>query len=73
MSIYPGAQGANILRDLAATIQRNAAYLSELDGAVGDGDHCRRQPTRVRFYRHKCPMPGFHVKHQAVDTLSQLF
>jgi dihydroxyacetone kinase-like protein len=39
MSLYPGAQGANILRDLVATIQRNAAYLSELDGAVGDGDH----------------------------------
>ena len=39
MSMYPGAQGANILRDLAVTIQRNAAYLSELDGAVGDGDH----------------------------------
>jgi dihydroxyacetone kinase-like protein len=39
MSIYPGAQGATILRDLAATIQRSAAYLSELDGAVGDGDH----------------------------------
>lgn len=31
--------GADLVRTLAATIRENAAYLSEIDGAIGDGDH----------------------------------
>lgn len=30
---------ANWLRDLAATLHENAAYLTELDSAIGDADH----------------------------------
>ncbi|MBK8022609.1 MAG: dihydroxyacetone kinase subunit L [Chloroflexi bacterium] len=39
MDSFPAANGSQIIRRLVATIQDNAAYLSELDGAIGDGDH----------------------------------
>lgn len=39
MESFRNAQGGRILHDLVTTIQQNAAYLSELDGAIGDGDH----------------------------------
>lgn len=39
MSAVSAAHGKRILDHLAQTIHANAAYLSQLDGAVGDGDH----------------------------------
>ncbi len=33
------ADGAFVVRDLIAVIQRNREYLSEIDAAIGDGDH----------------------------------
>jgi dihydroxyacetone kinase-like protein len=39
MESFPGSKGSLILRSLVQTIQDNAALLSELDGAIGDGDH----------------------------------
>ena len=36
---FPSAKGKEILVALITTIQKNAQYLSEVDGAIGDGDH----------------------------------
>lgn len=36
---FSGSKGPLILRSLVQTIVDNAALLSELDGAIGDGDH----------------------------------
>ncbi|MBZ0290714.1 MAG: dihydroxyacetone kinase subunit L, partial [Anaerolineae bacterium] len=39
METFKSDQGRSIVLDLVKTIQDNAAYLSEIDGAIGDGDH----------------------------------
>lgn len=39
MESFQSTQGKKIILDLVTTIQTNAAYLSEVDGAIGDGDH----------------------------------
>ncbi|MBK8023897.1 MAG: dihydroxyacetone kinase subunit L [Chloroflexi bacterium] len=39
MDSFPSTQGSVVIRNLVKTIQDNATYLSELDGATGDGDH----------------------------------
>ena len=36
---YPGAAGRPLVLTLVGTIETNRAYLSEIDGAIGDGDH----------------------------------
>lgn len=36
---YPAAEGRPLLLALVETIESNRAYLSEVDGAIGDGDH----------------------------------
>ncbi len=39
MTAFRNADGKVLVENLIETIQENAAYLSELDGAIGDGDH----------------------------------
>jgi dihydroxyacetone kinase-like protein len=39
MEYVLNAAGSSIVENVITTIQDNAAYLSELDGAIGDGDH----------------------------------
>lgn len=39
MEYFLNAEGAVIVKNIITTIQDNAAYLSEIDGAIGDGDH----------------------------------
>ena len=39
MEYFLNAEGATIVENIMTTIQENAAYLSEIDGAIGDGDH----------------------------------
>ncbi|MBE0690347.1 MAG: dihydroxyacetone kinase subunit L [Anaerolineae bacterium] len=39
MQLFQSRQGSIVIRNLVKTIQENTAYLSELDGAIGDGDH----------------------------------
>ncbi|MCC6804872.1 MAG: dihydroxyacetone kinase subunit L [Anaerolineae bacterium] len=39
MDSFPTTQVDAVVRHLIRTIQDNAAYLSEIDGAIGDGDH----------------------------------
>ena len=39
MQYLRSSDGPQIIRALIETIQQNRAYLSELDGAIGDGDH----------------------------------
>src|ERR1700756_3209116 len=36
---YPAADGRPLVLALVETIETNRAYLSEVDGAIGDGDH----------------------------------
>lgn len=38
-SSYPTSQGRPLLLALIETIETNGTYLSEIDGATGDGDH----------------------------------
>jgi dihydroxyacetone kinase-like protein len=39
MQTVAATDGTAIVLELVQTIQANAAYLSEIDGAIGDGDH----------------------------------
>ncbi|MEM7489355.1 MAG: dihydroxyacetone kinase subunit DhaL [Pseudomonadota bacterium] len=39
MASFPNAGSGRIVRAIAATIVENKAYLSEIDGKIGDGDH----------------------------------
>ena len=39
MAGFPNAGAGPIVRDIAAVIVENKAYLSEIDGKIGDGDH----------------------------------
>lgn len=39
MEYFLNAEGSPIIENIITTIQNNAAYLSEIDGAIGDGDH----------------------------------
>jgi phosphoenolpyruvate---glycerone phosphotransferase subunit DhaL len=39
MQTVASVQGQQIVLELVGTIQTNAGYLSEIDGAIGDGDH----------------------------------
>lgn len=39
MEHFVNKDGKFIVENLAKTIQENTAYLSEVDGAIGDGDH----------------------------------
>ncbi|MBL3540433.1 dihydroxyacetone kinase subunit DhaL [Aminivibrio sp.] len=36
---FSNREGACIIKDLIRVIRENKAYLSEIDGAIGDGDH----------------------------------
>lgn len=39
MSVFCSKEGTPIVEDLVETIIVNRDYLSEIDGAIGDGDH----------------------------------
>lgn len=39
MEYIRNAEGGVIVEQIIATLQENSAYLSEIDGAIGDGDH----------------------------------
>lgn len=39
MSMFPNANGAEVMSAICAEIVKNKAYLSEIDGKIGDGDH----------------------------------
>ncbi|PIE31871.1 dihydroxyacetone kinase subunit L [candidate division KSB3 bacterium] len=39
METFLNSNGAVIVHNIITVIQENAAYLSEIDGAIGDGDH----------------------------------
>lgn len=39
MEAFLNSEGAVIVQNIITVIQENAAYLSEIDGAIGDGDH----------------------------------
>src|SRR5262245_29279073 len=53
MNSYPAAEGRTLLLALIETIDANGAYLSEIDGATGDGDHGINMTKGVRRTREK--------------------
>ena len=44
MQTIRNARNARITRSIIEAIHENAAYLSEIDGATGDGDHGVNMP-----------------------------
>lgn len=51
LAAFPASRGRAVLEALIATIDANAMLLSEIDGAIGDGDHgvnMRKGFTRAR-------------------------
>ena len=53
MSSYPTSEGRKLLLALIETIDTNGAYLSEIDGATGDGDHGINMTKGVRRTKEK--------------------
>src|ERR1700720_781182 len=39
MANYPSSAGRKLVLALVQVIEKNKAYLSEIDGKIGDGDH----------------------------------
>ena len=39
MADYPNSKGRRVVLALIDTIEENKAFLSEVDGKIGDGDH----------------------------------
>ncbi|MEG0107661.1 MAG: dihydroxyacetone kinase subunit L, partial [Lachnospiraceae bacterium] len=39
MSAFKNANGKSVLMKMVKAIQQNKAYLGEVDGLIGDGDH----------------------------------
>ena len=71
MSSYPTSEGRKLLLALIETIDTNGAYLSEIDGATGDGDHginmtkgCAR--TKEKLGEQNVTVP------QGLDMLGQV-
>jgi phosphoenolpyruvate---glycerone phosphotransferase subunit DhaL len=50
---YPTSEGRKLLLALIETIDTNGAYLSEIDGATGDGDHGINMTKGVRRTKEK--------------------
>jgi phosphoenolpyruvate---glycerone phosphotransferase subunit DhaL len=55
MQSLPMESGRNILIALVTAIQEHAAYLSELDGAIGDGDHGVNMSKGFASFQKKLP------------------
>lgn len=53
MSSFSASRGSVVLNGLVTTIQENKAYLSEIDGAIGDGDHGINMNKGFSLYRER--------------------
>ena len=68
---YPNSEGRKVLLALIETIDTNGAYLSEIDGAAGDGDHGINMTKGVRRTKEKLGDQNVTVS-QGLDMLGQL-
>ncbi|HEY5814291.1 MAG TPA: DAK2 domain-containing protein [Terrimicrobiaceae bacterium] len=65
---YPTSQGRKLLLALIDTVDTNGAYLSEIDGATGDGDHGINMTKGVRRTKEKLGEQNVTVP-QGLDML----
>ena len=70
-SSYSTSEGRKLLLALIETIDANGAYLSEIDGATGDGDHGINMTKGVRRTREKLGEQNVTVP-QGLDLLGQV-
>ena len=71
MSSYPTSAGRKLLLALIETVDTNGAYLSEIDGATGDGDHGINMTKGVRRTKEKLGEEKVTVP-QGLDMLGQV-
>ncbi|HEY5812642.1 MAG TPA: dihydroxyacetone kinase subunit DhaL [Terrimicrobiaceae bacterium] len=71
MSSYPTSDGRKLLLALIETVDKNGAYLSEIDGATGDGDHGINMTKGVRRTKEKLGEQNVTVP-QGLDMLGQV-
>ena len=71
MSSYPTSEGRKLLLALIETVDTNGAYLSEIDGATGDGDHGINMTKGVRRTQEKLGEQNVTVP-QGLDMLGQV-
>ena len=62
--------GAEIVREIAAAIEANAAYLSDIDGKIGDGDHGVNM--NKGFTRAAALLDGTENFEHALQTVSDI-
>jgi len=70
MSTYPNASGAEVIAAICAGIVENKAYLSEIDGKIGDGDHGVNMAKG--FGRCAKRLTGEETLDQAMSILSDI-
>jgi dihydroxyacetone kinase-like protein len=70
-SSYPTSEGRKLLLSLIETIDTNGAYLSEIDGATGDGDHGINMTKGVRRTKEKLGDQNVTVP-QGLDMLGNV-
>ena len=70
-SSYPTSEGRKLLLALIETIDTNGAYLSEIDGATGDGDHGINMTKGVRRTKEKLGDQNVTVP-QGLDMLGDV-
>ena len=68
---YPTSEGRKLLLALIETIESNGNYLSEIDGATGDGDHGINMSKGFRRTREKLGEQNVTVT-QGLDMLGQV-
>ena len=71
MSSYPTSEGRKLLLALIETIDANGAYLSEIDGATGDGDHGINMAKGARRTKENLGDQNVTVP-QGLDMLGQV-
>lgn len=53
MANFPNASGTGILQRMIAAVQTNKAYLGEIDGLIGDGDHGMNMNKGFSLYQEQ--------------------
>jgi dihydroxyacetone kinase phosphoprotein-dependent L subunit len=67
------ADAGQVVLDLIATINENRAYLSEIDGAIGDGDHGINMSKGFSLCRERLlASPALPGLAESLDTLAMV-
>ena len=71
MKYINNSEAGIIVDNLIITIENNAAYLSEIDGAIGDGDHGINMRKGFVLCKNKMANKQFNLA-SALKLLSQI-